>query len=44
MKEMDKRMNFYSLLATAAFFLNSDMLPFIASRCSIPTYQNWTQR
>ena len=36
MKEMNKRhsipMNFYSLLATAAFFLNSYMLPFIASR------------
>jgi hypothetical protein len=44
MKEMDERlrisMNFYSLLATAAFFLNSDMLPFIASRMVRLTMKN----
>jgi hypothetical protein len=44
MKEMDERlhifMNFYSLLATAAFFLNSDMLPFIASRMVQLTMKN----
>jgi hypothetical protein len=33
-------MNFYSLLATAAFFLNSDMLPFIASRMVRLTMKN----
>ncbi len=44
MKEMDERlrifMNFYSLLATAAFFLNSDMLPFIACRMVRLTMKN----
>ena len=44
MKEMDERlrisMNFYSLLATAAFFLNSDMIPFIASRMVWLTMKN----